>query len=496
MNVNLMFKDSDFATNSELCFAYDTLKTDFELRKVLDAMSKEDEVIYASCETALFTPLKSLVDISYRQENLKDALGNSTLVRKLYQAAYDTVLTKSKMWNANLRANNLNSTVYNAVRLLELYIDNLENLRLIVDADDGIFKSEGFSNLLAQIQEEFSSEYCNKARDLLGEVRNKSGTFIEVKLGSYLQGINYTLIKKGKLSFRGFFRNVFSYTPEGGDNAGTKEMNRKYSIAINDAANALAQSADHLEAFFRQLRDEMAFYVGCLNLGDFLSSVGMEYCIPTMLPLKGFTREYTDLYDVGLVLMKKSKVDVNTFRSEDKHMYIITGVNQGGKTTFVRSMGQAQMMGQCGMLVGASSYSSSIVDGVYSHFRKEEDSTMESGKLEEELIRMNDIVENLHPGSLVFFNESFAATNEREGSEIHKQIASALVENEVEVFTVTHLVTFALNYSGKIDVEFLRAERNRNNKNVYSLIQGEPKTFSFDVEIFKSVFKDVDIKLT
>jgi DNA mismatch repair ATPase MutS len=62
---------------------------------------------------------------------------------------------------------------------------------------------------------------------------------------------------------------------------------------------------------------------------------------------------------------------------------------------------------------------------------------MSSGKFDEELSRMSDIVDHLTPESLVLFNESFAATNDREGSEIARQIVSTLLESRVKMFFVT-----------------------------------------------------------
>ena len=64
---------------------------------------------------------------------------------------------------------------------------------------------------------------------------------------------------------------------------------------------------------------------------------------------------------------------------------------------------------------------------------------MTSGKLDEELVRMSSIVDDLSPNSIVLLNESFASTNEREGSEIARQIVRALLESGVKVLYVTHM---------------------------------------------------------
>ena len=103
---------------------------------------------------------------------------------------------------------------------------------------------------------------------------------------------------------------------------------------------------------------------------------------------------------------------------------MITGANQGGKSTFLRSVGVAQLMTQCGMFVGAQSLRVNVCDGVFTHYKREEDETMESGKLDEELARMSEIADHIGAGSVLLCNESFAATNEREGSQIARQVVT------------------------------------------------------------------------
>ncbi|MBV9712120.1 MAG: hypothetical protein JO011_14530 [Ktedonobacteraceae bacterium] len=113
---------------------------------------------------------------------------------------------------------------------------------------------------------------------------------------------------------------------------------------------------------------------------------------------------------------------------------IITGANQGGKSTFLRRIGLAQVMMQCGMFVPAESFCANVCHGLFTHYRRGEDASMKSGKLDEELSRMSDIVDEMEPSSMLLFNESFAATNDREESEIATQIVNALLENRIKIF--------------------------------------------------------------
>jgi DNA mismatch repair ATPase MutS len=115
---------------------------------------------------------------------------------------------------------------------------------------------------------------------------------------------------------------------------------------------------------------------------------------------------------------------------------------------------------------------------------------MESGKLDEELSRMSGIVDRLTPGAFVLFNESFAATNEREGSEIATQITTALLERGVKACFVTHLYEFArgLHARGMRNTLFLRAERRRDGRRTFRIIEGEPLQTSYGRDLYYSVF--------
>ena len=115
---------------------------------------------------------------------------------------------------------------------------------------------------------------------------------------------------------------------------------------------------------------------------------------------------------------------------------------------------------------------------------------MESGKFDEELSRMSDIVDTISPNSMVLFNESFAATNEREGSEIARQIICALLDKRIKVFFVTHLYEFACGlYEKKMgNAIFLRAERQTDGGRTFKLFEGEPLQTSYGDDLYKTIF--------
>jgi len=240
------------------------------------------------------------------------------------------------------------------------------------------------------------------------------------------------------------------------------------------------------------LRTELAFYIGCLNLHHQLTWKGVPVCFPVPASLGTRKQTCAGLRDACLALVSAEHSIVgNDLAADGKNLVIITGANQGGKSTFLRGIGLAQLMMQSGMFVAAESFTADLCRSLFTHYKREEDATMTSGKFDEELARMSGIADSLTPDSLLLFNESFAATNEREGSEIARQIVRALLETRVKIFFVTHLYEFANAFWGdKMDAAvFLRAERQADGQRTFKLLPGEPLETSFGADLYKEVFE-------
>jgi DNA mismatch repair ATPase MutS len=190
----------------------------------------------------------------------------------------------------------------------------------------------------------------------------------------------------------------------------------------------------------------------------------------------------------------KQKVVGNEGIADNKDLVIVTGANQGGKSTYLRSIGLAQLMMQSGMFVPADSFSANVCTGIFTHYKRKEDASMKSGKLDEELSRMSAIVDHITPNSMMLFNESFAATNEREGSEIARQITSALLDRRIKVFFVTHQYELAHGFHARKmeNVIFMRAERKADGGRTYKVVEGEPLPTSYGKDLYRKVFETND----
>jgi len=497
MKAFLMHRDHDFDLQQELPWSEAALTQDLGLDILFNTMARGDKFLFEVAKTVILSGLSELDNIRYRQDILKDCLKNPGVVRSLYEIPIEAMETRKKdywLWGIASRPS---SILYSSVDVLEMFVDRLRKLRNVADEHAGSFESEGFARLFTLFKEELSDEYLVGIESHLRELRFKRGVLVSAELGKGNQATNYVLRKpyegrdkpKGRLLARK--SPVYGFRIDPHDQGGGRALEELRDRGINLVANAVAQSADHINGFFETLRTELAFYIGCLNLSDQLTQIGEPIAFPMPAAVNERQHSFRGLYDVCLALTMEQKIVGNDANADGKSLVVITGANQGGKSTFLRSIGLAQLMMQCGMFVPAESFTANICNGIFTHFEREEDVTMESGKLDEELGRMSDIVEHLSSNSLLLFNESFPATNEREGSEIAGQITRGLLEKDIKIFFVTHQYEFAHRFFERKmgNVIFLRADRKPDGTRTFKLIEGEPLQTSYGEDLYNRIFK-------
>jgi len=491
-----MHRDRDFDLQQELPSNERALMQDLELDTLLRAMARDDAFLFDVARKALLGGLRNDADtILYRQEVLKDCLKNPAVVRGLYELAVEAIEGKKKHW-FGVFSRYPGSILHGSIELLQMFMGMLGKLRTVAGQHAGRFRSQGFNVLFAMLEKELSDKYFDSIRNHLTELKFRKGVLVSAGLGEGNEGSDYALRMAREVE-RSWLARLFRKGPPAytfyihpRDENGGRILSELKDRGINLVANALAQSTDHILSFFDMLRTELAFYVGCLNLHRRLAAKGEPVCFPVPEPAGERRHRFSGLYDVCLTLHMERKLVGNSVNADGKSLMVITGANQGGKSSFLRSLGLAQLMMQCGLFVGAEDFCAELCPALFTHYKREEDATMKSGKLDEELGRMSELVEHLAPNSMLLFNESFAATNEREGSEIARQIVRALLENRIKIFYVTHLYEFAHGFveRKKADALFLRAERRADGTRTFKLLEGEPLETSYGEDVYRQVF--------
>jgi len=494
MKAFLMYRDHDFELNRDLPVSASALIPDLELKTLFNAMALGDEVLFNVAAKAVLSGITDLDTIIYRQNILKDSIKNSAIIRDIYALAIEAIEKKKKGYWGFLGRPSL----YSLIEVLQMYVGILKKMRAIADEHLGKFESEGITTLLAMLQQELSDEYFALVQRHLVELKFRDGVLISAELGEGNKGVNY-ILRKSPENKQSWLGRIFAAKPatyayyiNERDESGSRALSELKDRGINLVVSALAQSTDHIYSFFTMLRTELAFYIGCLNLYEQLAQKGETVTFPIPAGLGEHKLSFNGLYDVCLAISIEHEVVGNDVKADDKSLIIITGANQGGKSTFLRSIGQAQLMMQCGMFVPAEYYCANVCSSLFSHFKREEDSAMNSGKLDEELKRMSNIVDKISSHSMLLFNESFSATNEREGSEIAGQIVRALLVKRIKVCFVTHLYQFAHGcYEQKMEnALYLRAERELDGKRTFKMVKGEPMQTSYGADLYKQIFNE------
>ena len=470
---------------------------DLGLAVLIETMANGDEFLHRVAEEAfLSAPENDLKSILYRQDVLKDCLKQPDVIRQIYALSIEAIEgTKKRWWH--LSSAYASSLLYEGIEMLEVLSGILRKLRAIALEQGHRFRSQAFTALFGMLNAELGDDYLESIRDCLAELKFRHGVLLSAHLGPSNESMNLRL---RKLRYRkpGWRERIFGRRPPGytfhlaeRDEAGARILSDMRQRGIGRVAIALAESADHVLSFFRSLRAELAFYIGCLNLHSRLLAFGEPVCFPAVAPEPERRHRFTGLYDVSLSLQKQGAIVGNSADADGTSLIIITGANQGGKSSFLRSIGLAQLMMQAGMFVAADSFSGNVCSSLFTHYKREEDASLESGKFDEELARISAICDSLRPNSLLLFNESFAATNEREGSEIARQIVQALLDKGMKIFFVTHLYPFARSFydRGAKDTMFLRAERKPDGTRTFRMLEGEPQQTSYGRDLYRAVFE-------
>lgn len=492
MKAHLMYSGRDVDLEPTLPSHADDVAQDLELDTVLDRMARGDGYLRERAAQTLHSGLRDSTGILYRQRILADCIEHPAIARELYDLAIEGVDVKRKAGFFWFR-DSPTALVQKSIGMLELFAGILRRLRQLADDHVGEVDSDGLRRLFATFCEELDDPYLDSIDHYVRELRFRRGALLSAELGRGNKGTSLVLRRPRRRRMvervAPAGRSHYSFTVPTRDDNGLRSLGDVRDRGIAPAAAALAQSTDHILSFFTMLRAELAFYVGCLNLHEQLAERGQPICFPVPVD-EHDAWSARGLYDVSLVFHAPHRVVGNDVDADGKRMVMITGANQGGKSTFLRSAGLAQLMMQAGMFVGADSYRASVSCGVFTHFKREEDPSMTSGKLDEELARMSAIADGIEPRSLLLCNESFSSTNEREGSEIARELIRAMVEEDVQVLFVTHMYDLADSlFDQKRDSHlFLRAERRPDGTRTFRVLPAKPLPTSHGADSYERIF--------
>lgn len=508
MKVWLLFENSEYGVKQAMMNRNEVIK-DLNLDIIFKFMARNDKYIYQTARSVMTDCVTNQATVLYRQRILEDCLKNYEDFLEIYQITSQAMEESDRFLESVKKANptKLSGTVsvLHSLELLGILVKHLEKLKDFIDSVKEKFTSPGMRAFYDRLVFDYSADFVEKVKSSIGEMNFLTSGGEITFSGSIGQGLKASKlivnhltreeIKKKKkngiatlLYYRFLKKNVILLN----DTKLGQEVRDMEAAGLAHVMKMYQNFIKELTSFFENLRFQIAFYIGGANLKNRLAQMYLPTCMPqaTSRDLRLF--KFRGLYDLSLAIYNRSMPVSNDLETEDKQLFIITGANQGGKTTYLRSIGIAQIMLQSGLFVPAFYYCNCLYDGIYSHFTRREDTAMNSGKLDEELKRMNMILSDITPNSLLLMNESFATTTEREGSKIASDVVTALYENGTRILMVTHLFEFTRSmYEKRPDrAMFLSAERLTDGTRTYKIFEREPERTSYGLDLYEQIIEE------
>ncbi len=498
MEPYLLYRDSSTDGKKSYAFPRDVMK-DLNLEIVIKNMAREDFLIAEKARRVMMIPLQTPEEIMYRQEVLRDLRHQDAILETLYLCAERQNKTlqiyKEEMKSNRAKSKRQTSELFETLNYLRQGQEELIKIRGLLQQKQEDWKSEGVQALLMRLENLPLDTVCERLREADSLITDSCEAGYTFQFGGGLKMVQAVLnylrptadIKKGALE--SFYLKFMKKNAVlvGSDVELKKDLSVLSEATLKQIISIFSPYLHKMMQFFEHFAEEIAFYMGAVRFMKRMEPLYITLMMPQPQPQGSTDTRFENLYELSMALYAQKKPVGNSMELPNNRMTLITGANQGGKSTFLRSYGIAQVLMQCGMPVPASKFSAPVYGQIFTHFTRSEDEQLSNGRLSEELQRMSNMVDKAVPNSLFLLNESFASTTEKEGSKIAEGILDAFYEKNITTMMVTHLYQLAKKKydEAKKGSHFLVAERTENGTRTFKMLKGEPTYTSFGTDLFK-----------
>jgi DNA mismatch repair ATPase MutS len=423
---------------------------DLNLDQIVDAVTAEWAPY--NLKPFFYVPLSRLEAISYRHEVMQD-LENSLLLDHVKAFAEEMRAVRACLAQADkLRYQHQKE----AWRLDAVYTYCRAVRELAANLGDGALSSRGFGGL-----REYLANYVASERfvSLAAETENLRGLLAAIRYCVHIRSTSFT---------------VYNYESERDYSASVKETFDKFKRgAAKDyrIKTSTSHEMNHIEAkildfvaklhpkIFAELADycvknggfmdqtitdfdrEVHFYIAYLGHAAKFVRAGLRFCYPQISRMNKAVHSYEG-FDLALAdkIAADRKIVCNDFYLEDRErIMVVTGPNQGGKTTFARTFGQLHYLASLGCPVPGKQARLLLFDRLLTHFEREERMENLRGKLKDDLVRIRAILEQATPNSIVVLNEIFTSTTLEDATFLSQKIMERIAELDLLCVWVTFI---------------------------------------------------------
>ncbi|MCL4539996.1 MAG: DNA mismatch repair protein MutS, partial [Bacteroidetes bacterium] len=300
-----------------------------------------------------------------------------------------------------------------------------------------------------------SSVRSDRFTSLLSETENVKTDLTKVKYVLIIRGGSFTVRKyNSEVDYSAVVENTFTKFKQGSVTdyrvkfSDPLEMDHIEAQALAFVAqlyprifqsldNYCGKHSDYLDKTVSEFDREIQFYIAYLEYITTLKESGLKFCYPeitepdTNVP-KGAVHLYDyECFDLALarkLVSEDSPVVCNDcYLAGEERIFVVTGPNQGGKTTFARTFGQLHYIASLGCPVPGREARLSLSDQIFTHFEKQEKMASLRGKLEDDLIRIHEILTRATPRSIIIMNEIFTSTTLRDAIFLSRNVLEEII---------------------------------------------------------------------